>query len=74
MDKRIEVLTPIPRADTRAAIYELLEVYLQDNQQSWNRQPDGTWARRQPTEGEAPLEAQVVLLERRGARMKGSGR
>jgi polyphosphate kinase len=49
----------------KAAIYELLRTYLEDNLQSWDLTADGTWVRRQPRDGAPAIEAQVVLLARR---------
>ena len=63
LDKRIEVLTPIASEPIKARIRDLLERYWQDTLQSWNLTADGTWVRRQPGGGAAPLEVQVALLE-----------
>ncbi len=67
MDKRIEVLAPIASEPIKAAVLNLLQLYLQDNLQSWDLTSDGTWVRRQPHEGAPPLEVQVALLEQPGA-------
>ena len=37
--------------------------YLLDNQNAWEVQPDGTYAKCSPAEGEAPFSAQLSLLE-----------
>jgi polyphosphate kinase len=65
LDKRIEILTPVADETIKAAIYELLQTYLEDNLQSWNLTADGTWVQRQPRDGAPAIEAQVALLARR---------
>ena len=65
LDKRIEILTPVADETNKAAIYELLQTYLEDNLQSSNLTADGTWVQRQPRDGAPAIEAQVALLARR---------
>ena len=36
---------------------------MQDNQQAWLLQGDGTWVRAQPAEGETPHNAQRLLTD-----------
>jgi polyphosphate kinase len=65
LDKRIEILTPVADETNKAAIYELLRTYLEDNLQSWDLTADDTCVRRQPHDGGPAIEAQIVLLARR---------
>jgi len=39
-----------------------LDYYLRDNTQAWILQPDGSYKRASPAEGEEPLSAQQALL------------
>lgn len=61
---RVEACFPIDSPDLRKRIKkEGLQVYLDDNRQSWLLQTDGRWVRSEP--GEAPVRiAQQVLMER----------
>ncbi|XID75741.1 polyphosphate kinase 1 [Alkanindiges sp. WGS2144] len=65
MFSRIEACFPIENPQLKQRIIELgLLNYLQDNQQAWALQADGTWQRIIPAEGEPPHMAQQVLLDR----------
>ena len=65
---RVEVCFPIEDPELATRLREEMEVYLQDNCQSWVLQPDGTYAQRTPAEGEARFSAQNVLLDRLAAK------
>ena len=43
---------------------EELELYLSDNCHSWLLQPDGSYIKSEPAEGEERIHAQQVLLTR----------
>ena len=63
--RRIETGFPIRDAGLARRVYdEALENYLADNCTAWELQPDGSYARVQPREGEAPHSAQGALLAR----------
>ncbi|HEY2759962.1 MAG TPA: hypothetical protein VGI75_04445, partial [Pirellulales bacterium] len=61
--RRVEVMFPIEQADLRDRIlHEIVPAYLMDNVKSRVLQPDGTYVRVRPTEGEAPFRVQERLL------------
>lgn len=61
---RVEACFPIEDPALKKRIYQQgLLNYLQDNQQSWLLQGDGTWVRVQAADGEAPHNSQRLLLE-----------
>lgn len=62
---RVEACFPIEDPALKKRIYEQgLLTYMQDNQQAWLLQGDGTWVRAQPAEGETPHNAQRLLTDR----------
>jgi len=63
LDRRVEVLAPIRDARLVARLKdEILETYLRDTVKARTMNPDGTYERAHPTEGETPLQAQEQLL------------
>ena len=61
---RVEVCFPIEDPALKKRIYQQgLLTYLQDNQQAWLLQGDGTWLRATPAEGETEHNAQRYLLD-----------
>ncbi|MHA3091594.1 polyphosphate kinase 1 [Acinetobacter brisouii] len=61
---RVEACFPIEDPALRKRIYQFgLLNYLQDNQQAWLLQGDGTWVRAHPKQGEPLYNAQQTLLE-----------
>jgi polyphosphate kinase len=63
--RRVEVAFPIRDAALRRRVLDEIELYLADNTQAWDMQPDGTYVRATP-DGHEPLSAQAVLLARYG--------
>ncbi len=64
LDRRVEVLFPVKDpALVHQLRWDVLETYLKDNQRARVMRPDGTYERRAPREGEAPLDSQRELLE-----------
>jgi len=61
--RRVEIAFPIRQADLRDRVMRDLECYLSDNTQAWELDPDGVYHRCRPAEGEAPMAAQMRLLE-----------
>jgi polyphosphate kinase len=55
---------PVEEPALRAEIDFLLENSLADTRHSFQLQPDGTWERRRPAEGQAEHSAQETLMER----------
>ncbi len=67
LDRRVEVLFPVRDARIRdAVIKDILEVHLRDNVKARELQPDGSWKRVVPGEGEERLDSQEWLLANRG--------
>ena len=61
---RVEACFPIEDPALKKRIYQQgLLTYLQDNQQAWLLQGDGTWLRSTPAEGETEHNAQRYLLD-----------
>ena len=61
---RVEACFPIEDPALKKRIYQQgLLTYLQDNQQAWLLQGDGTWLRATPAEGETEHNAQRYLLD-----------
>ncbi|AXY57441.1 polyphosphate kinase 1 [Acinetobacter chinensis] len=61
---RVEACFPIEDPALKKRIYQQgLLTYLEDNQQAWLLQSDGTWLRAHPAEGEKLHNAQRYLLE-----------
>jgi polyphosphate kinase len=64
LSRRVEVVWPIEQADLKQRlINEILKTTLADNVKARELQPDGTWKRVTPAEGEAPLRSQEKFLE-----------
>jgi polyphosphate kinase len=62
---RVETCFPIlDRALAQRVREEALDNYLADNVDAWELQPDGSYVRHAPAEGEAPHSAQSWLLEK----------
>lgn len=62
LDNRIETMFPIEDDGIRSyVINELLAVYLRDNMKARVEQPDGTYARLYPPDGEIGVDAQAWL-------------
>lgn len=61
--RRIEVCFPLQRKSHRQRIIHELDLYLADNTQAWELQPDGTYIRCVPEDGAKPVSAQATLLQ-----------
>lgn len=64
MINRVEVAFPVEEPDLLGRLVDELETCLNDNCQSWELQPDGSYRQNQPGPGEERFSAQQVLLER----------
>ena len=62
LDARIEAITPISSPALKRYLQFVMEVYLKDNHQSWMCQPDGTYKKVIPNEGEAILASHPALM------------
>ncbi|MEM8548268.1 MAG: RNA degradosome polyphosphate kinase, partial [Pseudomonadota bacterium] len=67
--RRVEVCFPVRSPALRARINQDLKLYLDDNQQAWEMESDGSYARVTQADGAAPLSAQAVLLTQSGAQI-----
>jgi polyphosphate kinase len=68
LDHRVELAVPIEAEELRAELLDVLERCFADNQNSWNLDSNGTWARRAPAAGEEPRSVQQELAELYAAR------
>lgn len=60
---RVETAFPVESNKLKERMKSELEVYMRDNCQAWDLQPDGSYLRAQPAAGEEPVKAQAILLE-----------
>ena len=63
LDRRVEQLFPLRQERHRARVRRLLELQLADNVNGWELNPDGSFEKKSPKEGEEPLDSQALLLE-----------
>ncbi|HOK66090.1 MAG TPA: polyphosphate kinase 1 [Anaerohalosphaeraceae bacterium] len=72
LDRRLELLFPIADAGHKKRLIQMLELYLQDNCQSWQLLPDGTYklkeSKGKPVRAQQVLYEQAVEAARRGRR------
>lgn len=61
LDRRVELLVPIEDPSLRNRLIGILQTCLRDTASSHVLQPDGSYVRVQPEEGEEPLRSQEVL-------------
>jgi polyphosphate kinase len=64
LSRRMEAIAPICDRAIQAELEEILSVYEADNCSAWDMQPDGSYVRRRPAEGEPCRGAQQVFIER----------
>ncbi len=60
-DRRVETLIPVEQPALRQKLRSLLELYLDDNRQAWDLQPDGTYSQRMP-DGQMERSSHLRLL------------
>ena len=63
LDRRVEQLFPLRQERHRAKIRRLLELQLADTVNCWELNPDGSFEKKTPKEGEEPQDSQGLLLE-----------
>ena len=62
---RVELMVPVLDEKAREKIrQEVFEPFITDNTRGRDLQSDGTYARRHPGAGEAPMDAQQNLLDK----------
>ncbi|HHH29254.1 MAG TPA: polyphosphate kinase 1 [Polyangiaceae bacterium] len=67
LDRRVETVFPVEDKNLLAAIRDdILELHLRDTAQCRELKDDGSWHRRRPDEGQAPLSSQQHLLDEGG--------
>jgi polyphosphate kinase len=69
LDRRVETMAPISDPRLREEIDGILEVLETDNHTAWDLQPDGSYVRREPADGEPVRAAQHEFI-----RLSGSSR
>lgn len=63
LSKRVELLVPVYDEKIKKRFTDILDTYWADNMKSWELQPDGSYEKRHPAEGEKPFNAQSYFLE-----------
>ena len=63
LDRRVEQLFPLRQERHRKRVRRLLELQLSDKLNGWELNSDGSFGRKNPKEGEEPLDSQALLLE-----------
>ncbi len=63
LDRRIETLFPLREDRHREKIRRLFDLQLADTANAWELNPEGSYVRLRPKEGEEPLDSQAILLE-----------
>ncbi len=66
LESRMETIMPVENPEIKTELEEILAIYERDNTFSWDMQPDGSYVRRKPAEGEQPVAAQQYLALRNG--------
>ncbi|MGD0804941.1 MAG: polyphosphate kinase 1 [Candidatus Bathyarchaeia archaeon] len=67
LEKRIEVLFPVPDPRLRRLIIDkMLNVHLNDTVKARELMPDGSWKRVKPIEGKEPINSQQWLIDHKG--------
>ena len=64
LDRRVEALVKVKREEVRRRLRSVLDLALEDNTTAWALQPDGSWSRLAPTNGEPEVSQQVELMRR----------
>ena len=70
LNNRVETVAPVRDARLKRQLDGVIEVYEKDNCSAWDAQPDGSYVRRSPAEGEPVRNAQEIFIRkaRRAAR------
>jgi polyphosphate kinase len=62
LERRVELMFPVLQEDIKLRIRDILGAYCSDTAQAWKLNPDGSWSRLSPADGEAPFSAQEHFL------------
>lgn len=64
LDRRVETIFPVDSPEIKARIFnEILMVQMRDNVKTRELQPDGSYKRLRPRDGEEPLNCQIWAME-----------
>jgi polyphosphate kinase len=63
LDRRVENVFPLREDRHRQKVRRLMELQLADTANGWELNPDGSYERHHPKDGESPLDSQALLLE-----------
>ena len=64
LDRRVEAIVPVEEPAIRQELKEILTIYLADNRQAWDMQPDGSYIQRCPPAPDQVYSAQIQLMAR----------
>ena len=64
LNRRVEAVTPIADAEIVTQLKEILEIFLADNRQAWELQPDGQYLQRRLGADETERSAHVIFMEK----------
>lgn len=67
LTQRVETIVPVLDPGVQSELEQILDTYLRDNSSVWDCGPDGTYVRRRPDPGEAPIAAQEECARRASA-------
>lgn len=62
-ERRVEVAAPIKNPELQKILLAIFNTMLRDNVKARAQLPDGTYAKKKPAEGEAPLDSQLFFYE-----------
>ncbi len=62
LNRRVESMIPIYDTSLRSQLWQILNIYWQDNCKSWVLNTDGTYTKITPADGENPFSAQEYFL------------
>ncbi len=62
LDRRVEAVVPIEDPSLIQDLKSLLDLFLQDNRQAWELQPDGDYIQRKPLPNQAECASHVELM------------
>jgi len=63
LDRRVETIAPVTEPTLIAEVEEILTVAENDNHSAWDLQPDGSYVRRRPEQGEDARPSQQVFID-----------
>jgi polyphosphate kinase len=63
LDRRVETIAPVTEPTLIAEVEEILTVAESDNHSAWDLQPDGSYIRRRPSDGEEPSPSQQEFIK-----------